>query len=293
MLKSIAIVTIVVQQLGAIESAYQESFNYQTVQSGVVSAELAEVWSAPASRDRAYLLMQPSSGAEVYLRFIEGDEAKGYGPMQTFGWNATELLVKDPDRLAAELAESEFDIVGEPKDLWAAPNAPRAMQVIGPGNELVYLTRNQNFATNADVDRVFIMVVGGPSMTELNHFYSEKMGLQVGDATPFEIHVISAALNLPEDTAYPLAIATVSPDFLIELDEYPAAARPRPVHPDALPPGIAMVSFTADNLDEFEVAWRATPRRIESAPYNGNLAGVTTGSAGEWIEIIEVATEDD
>ena len=82
--------------------------------------------------------------------------------MTTFGWNATELLVKDPDALAEQLVTgSAFRMIGPPKDLWAAPDAPRAMQVKGPGNEVLYLTRNLDFDFSGYVDRVFIMVVGG------------------------------------------------------------------------------------------------------------------------------------
>jgi catechol 2,3-dioxygenase-like lactoylglutathione lyase family enzyme len=289
MFNSIAIVTIVVQQLAAIEPAYQSHFDYRTVDRGAISDDLAAVWQAPATRERNYLLMQPADGREVYLRFVEGEEVDGYGPMRTFGWNAIELLVKDPDGLAEKLTDSAFEIVGPPKDLWAAPNAPRAMQAIGPGNELLYLTRNDNFATNLDVDRVFIMVLGGPSMAELSRFYTDKMGLKVGDATPFKINVISNALNLPAETTYPLAIATVSDNFLIELDEYPNAATARPVATGSLPPGIAMVSFITHDLDKLDVDWRAAPRAIDALPYNGRRVGVTTGPAGEWIEVIEAA----
>jgi hypothetical protein len=292
MLKSIAIVTIMVQQLAAIEPAYQEHFDYRTVSRGEISGELADLWDAPATKGSSYLLMQPANQSAVYLRFIEAEETEGYGPMQTYGWNATELLVKDPDRLAENLADSQFNIVGAPKDLWPAPDAPRAMQVIGPGNELLYLTRNTDFSTSVDVDRVFIMVLGGPSMPELKKYYAAKMGLNVGDATPFQISVISKALQLPATTTYPLAIATLSKDFLIELDEYPDAATDRPVDSGALPPGTSMVSFGVDDLDGLDVEWRAMPRVINSLPYNGNRAAVTVGPAGEWIEIIEAQSDD-
>ena len=53
----------------------------------------------------------------------------GHEAMTTHGWNATELLVKDPDPLAEKLAGSAFRMIGAPKDLWPAPDAPRAMQV--------------------------------------------------------------------------------------------------------------------------------------------------------------------
>ena len=74
MLKSIAIVTIMVQQLGSIEVAYQKHFDYQSVGRGEISGELAAIWDAPAIKGSPYLLMQPANQAAVYLRFIEAEE---------------------------------------------------------------------------------------------------------------------------------------------------------------------------------------------------------------------------
>ena len=84
--------------------------------------------------------MQPESGAGVFLRFVQAAPVAGYGPMKTFGWNATEILVQDPDALAEQLADSPFKIVGSPMNLSSNENI-RAMQVVGPANEVLYLTR--------------------------------------------------------------------------------------------------------------------------------------------------------
>lgn len=287
MLKSIVIITLTVLNLGPVEQAYRDGLDYRTVERGAISGELSSVWNTPAATGRPFILMQPASKAEVYLRFVEGPEVDGYAPLTTFGWNATELLVTDPDALATKLEGSAFRIIGPPKDLWAAPNAPRAMQTLGPGNEILYLTRNGNFATQTFVDRVFIMVVGGPSMAGFRDFYGAKLGLTVGAATPFPISVISNAQGLPAETTYPLALAEISADFLIELDEYPGTAGARPIAPGNLPPGTAMVSFYVDALDRIDVAWNAAPRTVTGFPYAGRRTGVTIGPAGEWIELIE------
>jgi hypothetical protein len=287
MLKEILIITICLPQLGDISSAYTEFFAYQVAESGIVSAALADQWDTPASAGRPSLLMQPADGSPVYLRFIEQAVPEGYAPLSTQGWNAIELLVSDPDELADRLADSPFEIIGPPKDLWDAPNAPRAMQARGPGDEILYLTRNGNFETRLFVDRVFIMVLGGPSMSAFQQFYSENMGIKVGEATPFAISVLARAQGAPEGTTYPLAMATVSENFMIELDEYPDFVPARPVSTGALPPGIAMVSFIADDLNKMEVEWRVAPAPIDEAPYNGRRVGVTSGPAGEWIEVIE------
>ncbi len=287
MLKTIIVVTIAVLNLDSVETAYQAEFGYTTVEQSAVSEELAAVWGASHMRGSQYLLMQPESEAEVYLRFVESPGVQGYAPMTTHGWNATELLALDPDQLAAQLADSEFEIIGEPKDLWPAPDAPRAMQVQGPGDEVIYLTRNNDFETRTAVDRVFIMVLGGPSMQAFSDFYGNKLGLQVGEATPFKISVVSRAQQLPLDTTYPLAIATISPEFLIELDEYPETVESRPAVVGELPPGVSMVSFTVENLDAIDLELRAAPRVLDGFPYNGRRTAVTVGPAGEWLELIE------
>jgi len=292
MLKTILIVTISVFNLGNVETAFRDHLDYRVVERGTVSMDLGGVWDAEAMIDRNYLLMQPESEANVYIRFIENDAVEGYAPMTSHGWNATELLVKDPDALAKRLADSPFEIIGPPKDLWEAPNAPRAMQTLGPANEVLYLTRNVDFTTNTFVDRVFIMVLAGPSMDAMGGFYRDRLGLEVGEPTPFPISVISRAQERPADTTYPLAIATISQDFLIELDEYPADTPPRPVTERHLPPGTSMVTFEfAGELDDLDVEWRAKPRPIAAPPYDGRDAGVTTGAAGEWIELVEIESD--
>ena len=50
-----------------------------------------------------------------------------------------------------------------------------------------------------------------------------------------------------------------------------------------------MVSFETASLDELDVSWRATPAAVAAFPYNGRRVGVTTGPAGEWLEIIETS----
>jgi len=287
MLKSIVIVTISVLNLGSIEDAYKDYLGYTAIDKGALTTEVADAWDAGKMTGHNYLVMQPSSSEQVYLRFIENPTTEGHAAMTTHGWNATELLVKDPDTLAKQLADSPFTIIGPPKDLWAAPNAPRAMQVRGPNDEILYLTRHSGFTYNAFVDRVFIMVMAGPSMANLTDYYSSKMGLGVGDPKPFAISVISRAQNLPADTTYPLAIATVSKRFLVELDEYPASSGPRPVTDGYLPPGTSMVTFEVEDLDAFNVAWRATPRKLDGLTYRGRRTAVTVGPSGEWIELLE------
>jgi len=287
MLKTILVVTLSVLHLGPVETAYDKYLHYDVVERGVVSRELSEVWNAPAMTGRHYLLMQPESGADVYIRFIENDPVAGYAPMATQGWNATELLVTDPDSLAADMVDSPFEVVGPPANLWDAPDAPRAMQALGPADELLYLTRNNDFAINSAVDRVFIMVLGGGSLDSLSDFYGERLGLGLDKPLQLPVTFMASAQGKAPGTLYPLRVAILSKDFLLELDQYPDSVPVRPVNSGHLPPGIAMVSFAASNLDKLDVDWRATPRVISDFPYAGRRVGVTQGPVGEWLEVIE------
>ena len=102
MLKSILMVTMLVTNLSVTEDAYEEYLGYKVVEQGIVSDSLATIWNAEEMIDHPYTIMQPESGAEVYLRFIEDKQTTNYKPVGTHGWNSTEILVEDPDNLAKE-----------------------------------------------------------------------------------------------------------------------------------------------------------------------------------------------
>jgi len=292
MLKELAIITITVSNLAQVESAWEEYFDYRVQDRGTVSSELGDYWVATEMTGHNYIIMQPANLAPVYIRFVEDPAVSEYMPMTSHGWNATELLVRDPDQIATGMKDSPFRVIGAPKDLWPAPNAPRVMQAIGPGRELLYLTRNQQAAGALGlgddmpmVERPFIMVVGGPSMDELMGFYGDKLGLQVDPPSLFKITTISRSNNLDMETTFPLSIAYAAPGYLIELDELPAEIGPREIEAGHLPPGVAIVGFNSDGIDA-EVEWVTAPQAIEAFPYNGRSAGILRGPAGELIEVI-------
>jgi catechol 2,3-dioxygenase-like lactoylglutathione lyase family enzyme len=292
MLISIVAVTITAPDLQAIESAYSQHLRYQVVERGEVSADLAELWKAPKVKGRKYLLMRPASGEPVYLRFVESPPVAGYAPLKTHGWNATEILVEDPDVLALELERSSFKIIGPPRPLTMNPKV-RAMQVIGPANELLYLTRIPPGGSLFDlgsakswVDRAFIVVVGGPSMHAMQAFYRDTLGLPVTEASPAVVNVINDANALPADHRILLGIARLPKNFLVEIDEYPAVTKPRPQAPGELPSGMAIVSFSVESLGDRNIPWVVAPRVRPEAPYAGRQVGLARGAAGELIELV-------
>jgi len=295
MLKEIAVVTITVSNLAQVEKSWQEHFDYQTVASGAVSSELAEHWQAPRMAGDDYILMQPATDAPVYVRLIKDPAVAGYRPMTSHGWNATELLVSDTDRVAAGMDGSAFEVIGAPRPLWDAPDAPRVMQALGAGNELLYLTTNNSAkaALGLDdtmplVERPFIMVAGGASMVAFREFYVDTLGLTMSDPAPFRITMISKANNLPLDSTYPLSVVNLAPGYLLEVDELPAELGPRQVSNGRLPSGVAVVGITADTVVD-GLDWLSAPAPLEEFPYNGRATGLLRGPGGELLEVIVTA----
>lgn len=292
MLKELAIITISVTNPGAVQEAYQEHLGYQTVETGQVSEALAALWQAPAMEGKDYVLMKPSKMAPVYLRFVENDPVADYGPTKTQGWNAFELVVKSPDALVKHLEGSPFKVLGYPKDLYPVEGAPRVMQVVGPANEVIYLTRpagGDKVATYGDtfVGRSFIVVTGGPDIEAQRSYWNETFGSPVAPAQNYKITTISKLNDLPLDTEYGLSIVPVTGGSMIELDGYKDGWPERTVNAGALPPGMATVGFTMDSHADFNGEWTTTPRAMNEFPYDGANTGLTIGPNGEWLELIE------
>lgn len=293
MLKAILIVTLLSLNLGQTEQAFEDYLGYEVVERGHVSEVIAQSWGADKIAHQPYLLMQPESGENVYLRFIQDEPKNDYAPMRQEGWNAVEILVQDPDALAEKMEDSPFNVVGPPAYLTDKQNI-RAFQAIGPDGQLFYFTRiidptKSNFdlgQAKSYVDRVFIMVAGSRDMQAMQDFYQNRLGQQVSGPYPYRIGVLSKAYGLPPDQLHPLALAALPSKFLLELDQYPAAAEPISAAPGHLPPGIPMVSFLVDQLPQ-DLPYILAPRTQEGGIYQGRLSATLRGSAGELIELIQ------
>lgn len=301
-LRAIAMVTHCVERLAIAESAWSAAPGYRTIERGTLPAAWCAAWDAPAAQGQPYCVMQAASGEDCLLRFVETGE-RGHGPPATCGWTATELLVTDTDDLARRLEGTGFRRLGGPGDLYPRPNAPRAMQVIGPSGELVYFTRllpgGSRYGlkqARSYVDRPFIVTVGGPDGAALHRFYGGVLGLRVMDRTPFVNGILAMLCAAPPGTVFPTAVASIpGRRFLLEMDEFPAGVPPRPRRPGHLPPGMSMVSFTVAALDDLARLGppapvpRAAPRRLEGAGYAGRRVAVIEGPVGEWLELVEEA----
>jgi len=294
LLTEIETVTHCVPDLAREVAAWSSLLGYEVIDEGVLSAQLCSAWGTPAEVGRKYALLQPASGVTA-IRFIETGERPGYWPPVTWGWNATEILVEDPDQLARDMESSDFTRFGGPADLYAAPKAPRATQTYAPSGAMVYFTRllpgGSRYGLHGAkvrVDRIFNVVLGGASLPELIDFYSTVMGLRVSEPIPFTMTLAAQACAAPPDTTFPICVAPLrARNSILELDEYPANTTARPRETGCLPGGMSMVGFSTPSLDSFPVALRAAPVVIDEAPYNGRRVGVAAGPAGEWLELLE------
>ena len=299
MLKTVLIVTIMAANLLQVEQAYRDELDYQVADRGALSGELAASWNAASLAGREYVVLQPASNEPVYLRFIEDTSGVQVEPMKTEGWNALEILVQDPDALAADLDRSgHFRVVGPPRYLTDKKNI-KAMQATGPAGELIYFTNISDpeksgfglHPAKSWVDRVFIMVVGARDHSALGEFYQTVLGMTVTAPMLYRIGVLSAAYGLPDETRHELSIAQLSERFLLELDRYPDAVQPRVAAPGSLPAGIAMVTFEVAAWQP-HLPYAVTPAPQASFPYQGRRAGLLIGAAGEYIELVEGVVRD-
>lgn len=286
------VITLGAPDVAAAEKAYEQSLGYKRAEQGRVAEDLAGAWNAPRMLGRPYSLMQPPSGANIYLRFVQVDAPADYVPMRTVGWNAIEILVQNPDALAGQLGKpgSPFRIVGVPRPL--GPNSPiRAMQVVGPANEVLYLTRVPDepgrHAARTWVDRPFIMIVGGTDHDALRNFYGDILKVKVSAPMKARMTVLNKAHGFDIETTHPLSMARLSAEYAIEIDGYPPTATPRPVRAGELPPAVATVAFEVQSLDAAGVAPLAPARAVAGKPYDGRRVGVVRGAAGELLELVE------
>jgi hypothetical protein len=222
---------------------------------------------------------------------VEADGEPDFAPFSTYGWNAAEIIVEDVDELSAQLANSPFQIIGEPQNLSFSDDI-RAMQVLGPGHELLYLTEFKKPVPGLDtpiarcpVDKVFIMILAGPSMEGLQDFFASQFSIPRAPSMESRVKGMSAAFGKSPDHKYPIAALPLLGQSFIEVDQMPEQATQRNTPDGELPGGIAMVSFSGIcSAGRREMIDQPAP------PYAG-AGSVTclTGAAGELIEVISPA----
>ncbi|MCU0891023.1 MAG: hypothetical protein MUE77_04595 [Sandarakinorhabdus sp.] len=284
----------VVPDLAQALAAYHGTLQLDLVHQGPLPADLAASWGCPASAGAAHAVLRPRSGAPCWLRLVEQPPVADFKPTTTFGWGAFELSVEDVFGWPARLAGSDFTIVGQPKQL-PGMDAFVPMQALGPGQEMIYL--NQVFGNMATTDlpkarsitdQIFIVILATPDRVATCGWYARNLGLDQADTYELPYQMINAAFGLPETHVSALTMVQAGRMPIVEVDDYPPQARPRPRHAGMLPPGNALVSLAMTSLDACDVAWISPPAHRDGPLYEGRRAATCIGLAGELLELVEV-----
>jgi hypothetical protein len=290
----IRIATVAAPDLRDFEARYAKWFGYVVRERGRVDPALAASWGAPRAAQRPYVLMSADGWPDVYLRAVRTPAVRGYRPMATFGWNAIELIVEDPESLFARLRRSPFEVIGEPANLKNYPSI-LAFQLRGAAGEVVYLTSERGDRSrsilpspNGTVGRPFIMVLAGPDIDPLLAFYRNHFDLAPGPVRQRPLELLQRAQGYEPGRELPITTARLAEHGnLIEFDGYSASATARPRARGELPPGVAMTSFDVADLDAPRLPFITPPAPRNGLAYGGRRAATAIGPAGELIELLE------
>jgi catechol 2,3-dioxygenase-like lactoylglutathione lyase family enzyme len=191
--------TLTVQDPEATAARYGEWLDYSVVERGVVPHDLAVAWGCPASA----VVCRPASGADVFIRFVQGDPPADYRPLRTFGWAAIEICTRDTIAVNARMERSPFEIIGPPRELDGMP-AIFPMQVKGPDQEIVYLTQiRENLPAydlpraDALIDKLFILVLACSDMQASLDWFERELKLSPGRSMDIVYTMIAKAFDLP------------------------------------------------------------------------------------------------
>ncbi|WP_199554225.1 VOC family protein [Sandaracinobacteroides hominis] len=282
--------TLTVSDVGAAVGRFEQWLDYRCIERGPFDAGLAAAWGAPASAGCDCAVLQPASGANVFLRLVEGDSVPGYLPIRTYGWAAIEINVQDVLATAARMEASPFQIIGPPKRIPGLPTI-HPMQVRGPDAETVYLTEiNGDPAlpeAASPIDRLFILVLACRDMRATADWFAQTLGLQNGESSAIPYSMINKSFDLPPTELHEIVTATRAGQIFLEFDQYPAAATDRPRHPQALSPGVAVCTIFHPDFASLDLQWGSPPTQREGAIYGGRLSGIARTPEGALLEIVD------
>ncbi|MFK7957703.1 MAG: hypothetical protein AB8B96_16505 [Lysobacterales bacterium] len=279
-LPSIAGFTVGVPDLETAVHAYHHFLDYELTWQGKADS-LADLWGLPEQRNTRVAQLVPKEEASGFVRLVQVPSVDNFVPFRYPGWNAAEIAVADVDALAQTLADSPFRILGPPAELSISDDI-RAMQVEGPGGELLYLTQIKAPIPGFElpilkqgVGHCFVGIVAGTNASEIKGWYRQQFGLADSPLVPARVQGLSLAFDLDREHKHPICALAMAPGFLIEIDQMPAAD-PRP-SVQGLPAGIISLSLSVATLDE--------DLTTVALPDGGAIAAQVTGNAGEWLEL--------
>ena len=269
--------TIVTPDLDASLDAWTGHLHQHIHERGRIGPEQARRWGCDDLTGARQAWLANTIG-EAWLRLIEVRNAEVVDPFCHRGWLSLEISVQDVDALGRELESSPFEIIGTPKNLDVSDDI-RAMQVLGPAGEVLYLTEVKAAVppfelpfARCPVDRLFIPVMLVDDRESALEFYQRFPRLA---ALKFEtkITVINRARRLDVERQHPVATIQLKGKNLIEIDQLDGL-RDRPVSAAGLPGGIALITFAVESIPD--------------GLCSGDGVSVYHGNGGELIELIEI-----
>lgn len=292
-MKLLRAATVTVSDLGRTKRLYGEYFDYAVVEQGQVDESLARSWQAPKSAGQPFVVMQPSSGADIFLRFIEQAPVAGFKALRSYGWNAIEICVQDVMAVNARMLNSPFEIIGPPNKI-PGLDAIHPMQVKGPDQEIVYLTQINDDLPEYNlpragslIDKLFILVIGSSDMSRAAAWMQARCGLAFGREMEIPYTMIAKAYETPLDELHQICTLTHDKDVFLELDQYPDAAVQRPHHEGMLVPGCAIGTLFHPEFDRLPGPWVTAPTPRDGILYKGKRVGVLKDPDGTLIEMVE------
>lgn len=289
--------TLVVPDVEVATERYTQWFDYSVVEQGIVTPSLAASWLSPGSSGKKYAVLQPSSLAPVFLRFVEGQDVPSYEPMRTYGWGATEMCVKDVEAVNERMLRSPFKVIGAPEPLDGFPTV-KPMQVRGPDREIVYLTEilvdgpSHGLPTvESLIDRPFIMVLACSDLKKSMAWIDEVFGLPVSNPVKVKYSLLNEAFGTDPNGKHELCIVKGSGQTFMELDQYPEEATARPQHSGELPPGVAITTMIFPDFERLSGHWVVPPVIREGPVYGGCRVGMLQSPDGALLEVLESSTE--
>lgn len=275
--------------------AYRDTLGLELVEQGMLAADLAASWGAPANAGSPYAVLRPQSGAPCWFRLVEQPDHASFVPTRSYGWAAFETTVEDVWHWPEALPSDLFEIVGPPKVLENIEPAFIPMQALGPGREMVYLNQVLGDLPDTDlppagspVDKIFIVVLATPDRNASIAWYTDNLGLMRGSDYTLPYSMINDAFGLSPDTQTTITMVSHGKMPIVEVDDYPAEATERARHEGHLPPGNALVTLAVQSLDACTADWLTAPVARGGALYEGRRAATAIGLGGELVELVEV-----
>jgi hypothetical protein len=248
--------TLIVGHMQPVLAAYI-ALGLTCTQHGVVSVQQAQAWGHMALSGMPWQALAIAVDAPPVLRLIEVPGTRPRPTRFSHGWMALEILVRDVDALAQRLPIAGFEVAGPPADLDVSPHI-RAMQLVGPAGEMLYLTQVRapvppfqlplSVALAHDIGPLFIGVLSTPSRAAT---LQACAALQPSACLSFDtkITVLNRAWGEALDKRWPVATAQLAGDCLFEIDEVAAAGPALASTAGTLPAGLAWLTASG-NADD-------------------------------------------